>query len=1152
MSQTLIDPPRGVFMLPVPSEMALPSWDFVKTSDYFILQRAKVSNNVLFRGVIGTIQNVFDNNKQFPFRIVFRSEVNGTVLQVAASQTQKGIEDAWKWLEVNAFDVVKSLDDPIEKEDYVKTKIGSLVARQNRGTDEVSSDESVRSASRTFRQLFDVQPTERLTKVFIELKDIQEIKREKSKRGMISDSIRVVTKDGQEHFFSNLFHRDETYDLLVQLTSLLMQRLLKNTVTEPAPGTFYENNFDQLVEKEKPEPINTNGKEDTAPRSPLIIPLKQNLELQKRDTEFQYLFGLPSSEHLLEESNAVFSMPDTEETQSGKLGLSESYLAFVSDDSHTCRLVIPLYTVRRVERLNSRTHTFALSILNWHQMKLIFLMDGIKSHCEQFCNVLKDNLKNQLHYLKTLKPFLATCYSEVLLNDSKKEFAYGGLGMKFKFPGDPKKLRDRSKTKLWADYLKKRGRNITIIRVPQFNKLVRVGLPNKLRGEIWELCSGAMYMRYANNGLYQKIQRDYAGKTSLSTEEIEKDLNRSLPEYPAYQNPEGIDTLRRVLTAYSWKDPELGYCQAMNIVASALLIYMSEEQTFWTLSILCDRMLPGYYSTSMYGAILDQIIFEHYVQKTMPILHEHLKKYDIQLSVACLPWFLSLYINSMPLLFAYRVLDLFFMEAVLRVNGDELLETTDDGAFINLLKKYFAALDEPAYPQTKNPKHLEMTNFDKVLIVAFKDFFNVTDESVNELRKTQQLKVVHNIESFTKRSQIRNLKDTSKFTKEEVSVLYDKYYNAQFYGQQQSVRNDTRMDLNTFYRFLGSIADWAKSEDDDLNNKDVTSPRDRQGRRLVGREFINKLFTYFDHNSSGGITLQDVIGGLGNIVFGDLMSRMELFFQLHDYNKDGFLTKDEILQMSESFLYIFRTRKEDDSHLNAVSNFIKNAFQYADKIDEPSEEKTQSNNEKDNDSEETSIKNVPNIDKINKVSNSDEHIRLSLPSFRMVVLADEFLENFFDRGFVSTFKLSEPPEERQKGLGREIFDSLMNNGMGLAGKVGKRLIRGSTINPLSPTSLGSSSSQRRALSSSSSSSTSGTLSTSPSGKLGDANKNIKDTNSLTATEPVSSPASEISEEKGWFDGLQPNEGDDDDEDLDEEHSLLLQEVDKFLDEFSEP
>ncbi|CAG8453839.1 15012_t:CDS:2 [Acaulospora colombiana] len=89
---------------------------------------------------------------------------------------------------------------------------------------------------------------------------------------------------------------------------------------------------------------------------------------------------------------------------------------------------------------------------------------------------------------------------------------------------------------------------------------------------MWELCSGAMYLRFMNEGLYEKLNKDYAGKVSLSTEEIEKDLNRSLPEYSAYQTAKGIDTLRRVLTAYSWKDPELGYCQAMNIVTSAILM----------------------------------------------------------------------------------------------------------------------------------------------------------------------------------------------------------------------------------------------------------------------------------------------------------------------------------------------------------------------------------------------------------------------------------------------------------------------------------------------------------------------------------------------------------------------------------------------------
>lgn len=102
--------------------------------------------------------------------------------------------------------------------------------------------------------------------------------------------------------------------------------------------------------------------------------------------------------------------------------------------------------------------------------------------------------------------------------------------------------------------------------------MIRVGLPNELRGEIWELCSGAMFERYTNQGLYIQLLEENKYKSSLSLEEIEKDVTRSLPEYKAYQSTIGIDRLRRVLTAYSWKNPELGYCQAMNIVASAILM----------------------------------------------------------------------------------------------------------------------------------------------------------------------------------------------------------------------------------------------------------------------------------------------------------------------------------------------------------------------------------------------------------------------------------------------------------------------------------------------------------------------------------------------------------------------------------------------------
>ena len=629
-----------------------------------------------------------------------------------------------------------------------------------------------------------------------------------------------------------------------------------------------------------------------------------------------------------------------------------------------------------------------------YQQRITVQLAGSRQACERFCDGLKKGLKSGVGDVAKLKRVVSECYSEYLLQGDKKggDPPDAGLGMLFRYPGDVKKLRDKSKMRLWGEYLRENGRNVTLIRQPTFHKLIRVGLPNRLRGEIWEQTSGSLFLRLENPTQYAETLAKFEGRDSLAIDEIEKDLNRSLPEYPGFQSKEGIDRLRRVLTAYSWINEEVGYCQAMNIVVAALLIYMSESQAFFLLSVLCDRLLPGYYSTTMYGTLLDQRVFESLVEKTMPILWDHLVKSDVQLSVVSLPWFLSLYINSMPLVFAFRVLDVFFLEgpkvlfqvglAILRINGEELLDATDDGAFISVLKSYFSRLDESAHPKSENAKLRAVTRFQELMVVAFKEFSGITQNSITEQRMKHKDSVLNSIESFAKRTSIRNLgPDSKRLSVDELGALYDRFYGILYerqmrsqmineekdrrerasraraaevvtgLGETQSIEkgrvglgpSPTLMDYDGFREFLAGVARWAVTDSpsplekdekynhsyfgNSMRRKEISlSPWGFGNPEPADHEFMQRLFRRWDVDMNSALTLQNVVTGLAHIKGkGDIMGSITYFFELYDDDGDGKVDREGILRISEALLFLSRRGLEGSltpsSSMTGLSEF---------------------------------------------------------------------------------------------------------------------------------------------------------------------------------------------------------------------------------------
>lgn len=74
---------------------------------------------------------------------------------------------------------------------------------------------------------------------------------------------------------------------------------------------------------------------------------------------------------------------------------------------------------------------------------------------DAFSDTLTTSLRNQIKHMRMMKQFLTTCASEAVITDKTYEEMNtipGGLGLQFEFPGDPKKLKEKSKMKLWKKY----------------------------------------------------------------------------------------------------------------------------------------------------------------------------------------------------------------------------------------------------------------------------------------------------------------------------------------------------------------------------------------------------------------------------------------------------------------------------------------------------------------------------------------------------------------------------------------------------------------------------------------------------------------------------------------------------------------------------
>ncbi|CEP18710.1 hypothetical protein [Parasitella parasitica] len=249
-------------------------------------------------------------------------------------------------------------------------------------------------------------------------------------------------------------------------------------------------------------------------------------------------------------------------------------------------------------------------------------------------------------------------------------------------------------------------------RSSKIKRYIRKGIPPELRGQAskaWLHYSGGKAKMDANKGVFYDL---------VERAEAMGNLHRTFPENIQFR-PEShsqsstpitpqekmnipiIKSLKRVLLAFSIHTPSIGYCQSLNYIAGMLLLFMDEEETFWTfVTLINDILPPNTYDVTMEGANVDQNVLMILISERYPQVWNRIAEgksfWECEeqegtgmptCSLVTSHWFLTLFINILPIESVLRVWDCLFYDGqkvlfrialgIFKLNESEILAVND-------------------------------------------------------------------------------------------------------------------------------------------------------------------------------------------------------------------------------------------------------------------------------------------------------------------------------------------------------------------------------------------------------------------------------------------------------------------------------------------
>uniref|UniRef100_UPI00398F254A TBC1 domain family member 2B isoform X1 n=2 Tax=Pristiophorus japonicus TaxID=55135 RepID=UPI00398F254A len=318
----------------------------------------------------------------------------------------------------------------------------------------------------------------------------------------------------------------------------------------------------------------------------------------------------------------------------------------------------------------------------------------------------------------------------------------------------------------WANYFAG-TMNREMVRSPELKSLIRWGVPHEHRSKVWKWCVHLHVRKYrdkCSSGYFNSLLEKAREKQNPASKQIELDLMRTLPNNKHYASPtsEGVQKLRNILLAFSWRNPDVGYCQGLNRLAAIALLYLEQEEAFWCMVAITECfMSPDYYTKNLLGSQVDQRVFKDLLSEKLPRLHAHFEQYKVDFSLITFNWFLVVFVDSVVSDVMFRIWDSFLYEgpkiifryalAVFKFKEDEFLKLQDYMSIFKYLRYFtrtildarkltnIAFVDMNPFPmrliQNRRAFHLEKVRLELSELEAIRQDFLRERETANPERR---------------------------------------------------------------------------------------------------------------------------------------------------------------------------------------------------------------------------------------------------------------------------------------------------------------------------------------------------------------------------------------------------------------------------------